>query len=257
MLKQGLDSRSLKIKMSDFKHAEEELPLVLVEAVRLRLTQGRLVVLDYYLLLVQGRDRELQELVLEQLEPQDAASVMSMASISEENWEALEYAELSQEGRFFAWAEVAIQGELQTTVTAGCDKRKQAAKHQACVLWLTAFVRGELVGPEAQVLPEEPVAVPESGADSRLLRLQGILSRPLLDGQNHVGTLTEICQFMEWEMPSFEFEQRDDGFYCRCSCIWFGDTVVGDAIAGKKKLAKSRAALDLLRQMQGRSLDIL
>jgi ribonuclease R len=75
---------------------------------------------------------------------------------------------------------------------------------------------------------------------------------PRFDGQNHVGTLTEICQFMEWEMPSFEFEQRDDGFYCRCFC----EGRVGNAIAGKKKLAKSRAALDLLRQMQARSLNI-
>ncbi|PZD70443.1 Ribonuclease R [Acaryochloris thomasi RCC1774] len=228
------------------KHAEGELPPALAEEVRSRLSQGRLVVLDYYLLLIQGRDRELQERVLSHLESktQDAASVLSMAVSQEQEWEKLEYTELSQEGSFLAWAEVYIDGDVRTTVGPGCDRRKLAAKHRACWLWLCSFVRGELAGVDARVVPEQPVveSAVEPVVEPRELKLKAILEKPLVDGQNHVGTLIEICQLMDWESPVFVYEERSEGFYCRCACAG----VVGDAIAQKKKLAKQRAASSVL-----------
>lgn len=237
------------------KHTDGELPSALVEEVRSRLEQDRLVVLDYYLLLIRGSDRELQELVLSHLKAkvQDAASVLSMATITEEDWEGLEYTELSQDGPFLAWAEVSVAGELRTTMGPGCDRKKQSAKHRACHVWLTAFVRGELVGINARVVPElpeveQPVAAGESKEDVRSQKLRAILEKPLVDGQNHVGRLIEICQLMGWELPVFEFEDRgDEGFYCQCSC---DAGVVGDAIAGKKKLSKQRAAMGVLQLMK-------
>ncbi|PZD70650.1 Ribonuclease R [Acaryochloris thomasi RCC1774] len=230
------------------KHAEGELPVALAEEVRSRLEQDRLVVLDYYLLLIQGCDLELQELVLKHLEGkvQDAASVLSMAVTQEESWEGLEYTELAQEGRFLAWAEVYVDGELRTSVEAGCDLRKQVARHRACWLWLSAFESGELVGVDARVVLELPVVVAvEPVVDLKEGKLRSLLEKPLLDGQNHVGRLIEICQAMGWELPTFEFEDRDDGFYCRCIC----GGVVGDAISGKKKLSKQRAAMGVLQKL--------
>ena len=77
-------------------------------------------------------------------------------------------------------------------------------------------------------------------------KLRAMLTKPLVDGQNHVGILIEICPLMGWDLPSFEFDERDDGFYRCC----FGDGGIRDAISGKKKLAKQRAALNLLKVMR-------
>ncbi|PZD70993.1 hypothetical protein C1752_08435 [Acaryochloris thomasi RCC1774] len=180
--------------------------------------------------------------------------MLSIAVIQEDSWDALKCTELSQDSSFFAWAEVYIDGERLTTVGPGCDRRKLAAKHRACWLWLCGFVRGELVGVEAREVPEKSVAIEGETAvvpkvDVRSQKLQVILEKPLVDGQNHVGTLLEICQLMGWPSPSFVFEERSGGFYCRCTAEYFGEVVVGDAIAQRKKLAKQRAALDILKTL--------
>ena len=81
--------------------------------------------------------------------------------------------------------------------------------------------------------------------DPREKKLRAMLEKPLVDGQNYVGILIEICQLKGWDLPNFEFEERDDGVYRQC----FDDGGIGDAISGKKKLAKQRAALNLLKVM--------
>ncbi|PZD70490.1 hypothetical protein C1752_12061 [Acaryochloris thomasi RCC1774] len=180
--------------------------------------------------------------------------MLSIAVIQEDSWDALKCTELSQDSSFFAWAEVYIDGELQTTAEAGCDLRKQVARHRAYWLWLSAFVHGELVGVDARIVPEVPVVVAEVEpmVDLKEEKLRSLLEKPPVDGQNHVGRLVEICQLMDWELPTFEFEEVEEGYRCICFMEFLGEGIEGIAISGKKKLTKQRAAMFVLEEIQGK-----
>ncbi len=224
-----------QLSVKDFskllKHADGEFPPALLQEVRSRLTKGQLQVLDSYRLLT-GKDEALRQLVLEHLGTHEAASILSMAINQQETWDSFHYHE--QHGtQFLAWAEVTIEGAIQTTVEPGSATKKQTARHQACWLWLDAFVKKKLVAPSQRLQVED--TVPQDPQ---------VLTKPQMDGHNYVGELLELCQGRKWEPPIFAFEIHEAGFTCICRLS--GQEREGVAIASQKKLAKQQAAKDML-----------
>jgi ribonuclease R len=251
---QGFADLSAKELSRLLKHAGELLPPALTKEVRSRLTQGRLQVLDYYLLLIKGNNSELQQWLLEDLQKnmQNATSIMSLATTQEDSWSELTYEEQQQGGQFLAWAEVEIDGETQTTEKPGRAARKQVARHQACWQWLEKFAQKDLVGPNRRQRPvDNTVAIIQK--EQQALRMQP-LEPPGADGSNYVGALLELCQSMGWEKPIFEFEPRAEGFSCVGRLGEPGHKQEGIGIASNKKLAKQRAAMNLLQAMGAATL---
>ncbi|MGB7414852.1 MAG: RNB domain-containing ribonuclease [Thermosynechococcaceae cyanobacterium] len=233
------------------KHAGTALPPALVEEVRSRLTQGKLQVVDYYLLLIHGDNLALQRLVLDHLEAEvhQAASVMAMA---QESWHSMDFDE-RQGDRFLTWAIVNHDGKTQTSAEPGQASKKQTARHWACWQWLRSLIQGTLVDSQHREMPivsgdYDEVQAPEP--DHHIQRLQSLLAQPLIEDQNHIGTLMSLCQVMDWPQPLFEFEEWEEGFTCTCRLEGLGKVFEADAIAPKKKLAKQRSAMQVLILLQ-------
>ncbi len=163
--KQLLDNQALNnLPEKEFsnilKHAMSEVNFTPIrDAAIARLDQGQLTVQDLYLLLVQSEDQEIQFKVLDVLknQVQDAPSIIAMAINQEGTWEDFDYVEGNQTSPFFYWAEVNIAGQLYTTTHPAEDPKKQRSRHLACLMWLEAFVNGELVAPEQREIPKPPV----------------------------------------------------------------------------------------------------
>ena len=245
------------------KYADGGLNPALKEEVCTRLNQGKLQVQDLYFLLVRGDDDALKEKILSRLENevQDAASALAIAVTQEASWEGMEYQELQQGGLFYAWVEIIVAQELRTTIAPGSATRKQSARHRACWLWLESWLKGLLVGPEERVVPKvEPVItetkpeVPhdiiEVTEEQSPTILEQKLSKPLADGQNHVGVLFEICQAIGMGTPIFEPVDLEQGYCWVCRFEWEGRILEGTGTANKKMLAKHRAAMAVLEQLK-------
>ncbi|MGR3280254.1 exoribonuclease II, partial [Acaryochloris marina NIES-2412] len=112
-----------------------------------RLESEKLTVQDLYLLMFQGSDSELQQQVTQYLAShvQDAASVITIASNQEKDWEEFNYIEADDSTPFTVWLEVKRSGESLTTVHPASHPRKQSARHQACLMWLEAYLQNNLV----------------------------------------------------------------------------------------------------------------
>ena len=242
------------------KHADGTLNTALKTEVCSRLGQDQLQVQDIYLLLVRGDDADLKQQLLTWLEAHlhHAPSVLSTAVTQEETWESMEYEELQQSGQFLIWVEVAIANHPKTTIEPGCASRKQVARHRACWLWLEQSIQGALVEPDQRVVPEVKSEVPKHITQEPQSSVPSVLAqvfdKPLVDGQNHIGKLHELCQAMGWEIPSFEFVDLEEGFRCGCHLGVDGISFTAVGTATKKKLAKQRAALDVLEQLRDREL---
>ena len=243
------------------KHTQGKLNPALTEEVHARLTQGTLQVQDLYFLLVRGEDTDLKRRLLVWLdtEVQDAASILAIAVSQEAAWEQMEYQEQPQERQFLAWVTVTVNGHQQTTQRPGQGTRKQVARHRACWLWLEGWTQETLVAPELRVIPE--VQLEESTGVKEEVRqisdvMQQLSTQPLEDGHNHVGKLLEVCQALEWTLPRFEFQHQADGFLgiCRLDCE--GQSLVGTGTAKRKKLAKHRAALEILVQLKDSTCEV-
>ncbi|MGF1602672.1 MAG: RNB domain-containing ribonuclease [Thermosynechococcaceae cyanobacterium] len=234
------------------KHASTALPPALVEEVKSRLAQGKLQVVDYYLLLIHGDSLALQQLVLDHLaaDIHQAASVMSMA---QDSWHSMDFDEQQQGDRFLAWAIVNNDGKTETSVAPGQASRKQTARHRACWRWLQSLIQGTLVNPDQR---EMPVAMgmgaeaQDQDENHQCQRMQELLVQPLIEDKNPIGLLMSICQVMSWPQPIFAFEEWNEGFTCICRLEGLGQVFEGDAIASKKKLAKQQSALQVLTQLK-------
>ncbi|QUY40388.1 RNB domain-containing ribonuclease [Acaryochloris marina] len=222
-----------------------------------RLESEKLTVQDLYLLMFQGSDSELQQQVIQHLthHVQDAASVISVASSQEKDWEEFEYIEVGDSTPFTVWLEVKQSGESLTTVHPAVHSRKQYARHQACLLWLEAYLGSSLFHPKERVQPPvpEPQLSSKSSSSSKVSLSKAIhaaLVKPLSGGQNFVGMLMDVCQRLRWENPEYEMDSSDDWFICKCELYILGERIEGSGVAKKKKLAKSLAAKEVLEQVR-------
>lgn len=223
-----------------------------------RLESEKLTVQDLYLLMFQGSDIELQQQVVQYLthHVQDAASVISVASSQEKDWEEFEYIEVVDSTPFTVWLEVKRSGESLTTVHPAVHSRKQDARHQACLLWLEVYLQNSLVDPEERIQPPLPESQPVSSASSNnsaaplSKAMHAALVKPLSGGQNFVGMLVDVCQRLRWENPEYEMDSSDDWFICKCELDVLGERLEGSGVAKKKKLAKSLAAKELLERVR-------
>lgn len=224
-----------------------------------RLESEELTVQDLYLLVFQGDDYELQQQVVQHLtnHVQEAASVISVAISQEKDWEEFEYIELGDSTPFTVWLEVKRSGESLTTIHPVVHSRKQSARHQACLLWLEAYLQKALVNPDERVQP--PVPEPQSSSNSSGSKqgaaplskaMQTAFVKPLSGGQNFVGMLVDICQALRWENPVYDLNSSDDWFICECELDVLGQRLEGSGVAKKKKLAKSIAAREVLEQVR-------
>ncbi|KAI9129514.1 ribonuclease catalytic domain-containing protein [Acaryochloris sp. CCMEE 5410] len=225
-----------------------------------RLDAEQLAVQDLYLLLFQSKELELHQQVIQYLSGHihDAASVITIASNREGNWEAFKYLEAENKPPFHVWLEVNISGDSITTIRPATHSRKQPARHHACLMWLEAYLQNSLVTPEARVQPPLPedqlsskASAPSNNSAASLSKaMQTALMKPLSGGQNFVGMLLDVCQTLRWENPEYEMGSSDDWFICKCELDVLGERLEGSGVAKKKKLAKSLAAKEVLEQVR-------
>ena len=240
------------------KHAAKEDNFEPVYAAAMqRLKQEQLSVQSLYLLLIHSGESVLQRQILAALQqrPEDATSVLAMATDQEPSWEQLSYVEAAQDKTpFQIWGEVAISGQVMTTRAPAKSQRKQSARHLACLKWLEAFVADELVSPEQRqqtAVPATDVAQPEV-AETPVTDPAGhpTLSHPLEDEQNFVGLLQELAQSLRWPLPAYQFTQAGADFVCTCTVIVQEQLFSGQGTTSQKKKARHLAAKETLVQLQ-------
>jgi ribonuclease R len=241
----------------------------LIPELKTRLASRRMQLVDLYQLLFENEDKALQQEAYENLRAnvQDAASIISMATAQQENWESFEYLDMqqSQTAPFYAWLEIKIKDSILTTVHPSEHKRKQSARHLACLSWIEAYLKDALVSPEQRVQPElkeflieavekvdqKPKEADASSSDAIAGLEHPILSKPLKDGQKFISLLMEVCQGLQWPSPEFEFQEEEGYFICECQLMAMGQRFVGEASATKKQRAKHLAARVVMEQLQG------
>lgn len=127
------------------KHAAKENDFEPIQAAALlRLQQDQLSVQSLYLLLIHSGELALQRQILAALQhrPEDATSLLVMATDQEPDWDRLGYVEEGQdEPPFWVWVEVSLAGKVVTTRAPAQSQRKQSARHLAC-FWFQASLFG-------------------------------------------------------------------------------------------------------------------
>ena len=274
LLKYGLEKQEMESLMPELKT---------------RLAARKLQLLDLYLLMFESEDETLQQEAFDCIKENvpDAAGIISMAVAQQEVWETFDYLDHQHtlSAPFQTWLEVRINDKLLTTVHPSEHQRKQPARHQACLNWLEAYFKDELVPPEQRVKPEplEPKAdqkqqqttttiaqqqqtkpkAQQRGAVSRngssaSTEALPVLKHPILlktlkDGQRFVSLLLEVAQGLRLPNPEFEFQQEDGVFICECRLNVMSQQFVGEASATKKQRAKHLAARAVLEQLRKRA----
>ena len=274
LLKYGLEKQEMASLMPELKT---------------RLAARKLQLLDLYLLMFESEDETLQQEAFDCIKENvpDAAGIISMAVAQQEVWETFDYLDYQHtlSTPFQTWLEVRINDKLLTTVHPSEHQRKQPARHQACLNWLEAYFKDELVPPEQRVKPEplEPKAdlkqqqttttiaqqlqtkpkAQQRGAVSRngssaSTEALPVLKHPILlktlkDGQLFVSLLMQVTQGLRLPNPEFEFQQEDGIFTCECRLDVMSQQFVGVASATKKQRAKHLAARAVLEQLRERA----
>ena len=229
-----------------------------------RLAQAQLSVQSLYLLLIHSGDLDLQRQILAVLRahPEDATSVLVLATEQEPEWQQLSYVETERdEPPFLFWVEVCVSGQVVTTQTPAQSQRKQSARHLACLSWLEAFIAEDLVSPAQQQLPELPKDTPsEKTEDSSsnkppdkppAISAHPTLNTPLEAEQNCVGLLQELSQSQGWPLPLYEYMEAGSDFICTCSLpIEEELCFVSRGRTSQKKKAKQATAKAMLLQLQ-------
>jgi ribonuclease R len=241
-----------------------------------RLELRKLPVMDLYLLIFETQNKSLKEKVYAHLLQNipDATGVIAIASVQQPAWESFDYVEMSQISPFVTWLEVRVNGEVQTTVHPAQHRRKQSARHLACLQWIEAYIQNALVNSQQRVQPkvesgvelktQEDSKVEQSACEieqkemmlppltAKPKPVHPILTKTLKDGQNFISLLGELCQGLQWSSPEYEFSDADDGFACECKLEALNERFVGEGIAARKQLAKHRASRAVLEQLQSR-----
>ena len=241
------------------KHAVKENNCEPIQAAVIqRLEQDQLSVQSQYLLLIHSGELALQRRILAalQLRPEDATSVLVMATAQEPDWESPDYVEADPDKPpFVIWVEVALAGQSVTTRAPAQSDRKQSARHIACLRWLEAFVADELVMPAQRQLTELPaVDVPQpavtESAEISAPADHPTLNQSLEDGQNFVGLLQELSQSLGWAMPDYQFTAAGADFTCTCTVLIQELSFRAIGTTTQKKKAKQVAAKEILIQLQ-------
>jgi ribonuclease R len=239
----------------------QELEAIALE-LKSRLRARKLQLQDIYLLLFQSCNGGFQQQAYDYLKDnvQDAASIISMATAQQTDWESFDYLDMqhSQTAPFYTWLEVKIKDCILTTVDPSEHQRKQPARHCACLLWIEAYLQKALVSPEQRVEPtpqvdEAPKPVSQTAKPSQPVQTKPMhpaLVKPLKEGQNFIGLLDSVCQTLRWEKPEYEFTESESGFECECRLSAQGDLVTGTGVAIKKQKAKNIAAGRVLEHLQ-------
>jgi ribonuclease R len=232
----------------------------IVGEIETRVSKGTLAIQDLYVLLFHSGEADLQHQVYQYLKDrvQDAASIMSIAAVQQENWEGIKYEERNEKSPFFVWLEITIAGEALTTVHPTEHQRKHPARHHACLLWIEAYLQDALVNPEQRVEPapkleevqESINSVVEAQKPAQTKARHPALVKPLKEGQNFIGLLDSLCQTLRWEKPEYDFTESESGFECECRLSAQVESVTGTGVAIKKQKAKNIAAGRVLERLQ-------
>jgi ribonuclease R len=251
-------------KLLKYAIEKQELKALMPE-LKTRLNLRKLQLVDLYLLLFESEDKALQQTAYENLKEnvQDAASIISMATAQQIDWESFDYLDMqhSQTAPFYTWLEVKIKGGILTTVHPSEHQRKQPAHHQACLLWIEAYLQNALVSPEQRIVPvpkevevQENINSPiETKKPALTKAMHPALVKQLKEGQNFIGMLDSVCQTLRWEKPEYMFTESEPGFECECRLSAHGDVVTGTGVAIKKQKAKNIAAGLVLERLQADS----
>jgi ribonuclease R len=230
-----------------------------------RLDQGNLVVLDLYLLIIANNIPHWQKLTLAHLchRLNDAPTILSMACSQELDWQGYAYHEFDSSygcPQFTCWADVTISGTPLTTRQGTTRPRKQLARQNACLAWLSAYVAGELIPADQRELPAPPqdktatglteVAGDFSGGKGAAVEPVDLDLPETDSGQPFASTLNDLCQKRGWPTPPYRFAETDEGFCCQCSLELPQGTLTGTGYAKRKQTAKHRAARAVLEQVQ-------
>lgn len=211
-----------------------------------RLHSSSLALEDLFVLLLLGDELQLQELVLGHLEEHshDAASIVSIALNQIETWQSSAYVEVSQEPPFTTWLEILIDHQIWTTAKPGISLNKTGARHQACLAWLKAKIKGTLVNPDHR---EDP-PIPQSTKPKPPAVIDKLSQYK--EGHNCLSLLMELCQGFQWPQAEFEIVEHEQGFHCECRIKVDGEVIIGHGIASSKKTAKHRAARPVVERLQ-------
>jgi ribonuclease R len=241
---------------------EKQEMAALIPELETRLDSRNLQLVDLYLLLFESEDKALQQLAYANLKEnvQDAASIISMATAQQVDWESFDYLDIqhSQTAPFYAWLEVKIKDSILTTVHPSENHRKQPARHQACLRWIDAYLLNALVSPAERIelapkveeVPEIHIPVAEAKKPAQTKAIHPVLLKQLKEGQNFIGMLDSLCQTLRWEKPEYEFTESEPGFECLCRLSAQGALVMGTGVAIKKQRSKNKAAGRVLEQLQ-------
>ena len=241
------------------KHAVKENNFEPIQAAAMmHLEQDNLSIQSLYLLLIHSGETTLQHRILATLQqrPEDATSVLVMATEQEPSWEQFGYVEADQdEPPFSIWVEVALSGQVVTMRSPAQSQRKQTARHLACLDWLKAFVADKLVSPAQRQRPERSAvaASPSTAtepAPSEEAAAHPTLNKPLEDGQNFVGLLQELSQSLGWALPAYQFVEAGSDFTCTCTVLVQELSFSAKGTTAQKKKAKHLAAREMLIQLQ-------
>jgi ribonuclease R len=239
----------------------QELEAIALE-LQFRLKARKLQLQDIYLLLFQSGNEGFQHQAYDYLKDnvQDAASIISMATAQQTDWESFDYLDIqhSQTAPFFTWLAVKIKDRILTTVDPSEHQRKQPARHHACLLWIEAYLQKALVSPEQRVEPEPKIEQVQESIQPEIETLKPAQSKTmhpalvkqLKEGQNFIGMLDSVCQTLRWEKPEYEFTESESGFECECRLSAQGELLTGTGDAIKKQKAKNIAAGRVLERLQ-------
>jgi ribonuclease R len=248
-------------KLLKYAIEKQEMKALMPE-LKTRLDTKKLQLVDLYFLLFASEDKALQQKAYEHLKEnvQDAASIISMATAQQEDWESFEYVDIqhSQTAPFYTWLAVKIKDRILTTVYPTEHQRKQPARHQACLRWIEAYLQDALVSPAERIDPAPKVEeaqeinelVAETKKPAQTKEKPSALVKQLKEGQNFIGMLDSLCQTLRWEKPEYEFTESESGFECECRLSAQGYPVTAIGVAIKKQRAKNIAAGRVLERLQ-------
>lgn len=245
------------------KHAAKEHTFEpITAAALLRLEQAQLSIQSMYLLLVHSQNPALQHKILAALKqhPENATSVLAIATEQETQWQQLSYIEVEQDAPPFQfWVEVSVSEQIMTTRAPAQSVRKQSARHLACLSWLEALISEELVPPEQRQLPEPPepsppppfqTEAPEPAPPPSPATHPTLKDNALEAGQNFVGLLQELSQSLGWVLPAYDYTEAGADFICDCSLQIDSQSFSGKGKTAQKKKSKQIAAKTMLMQLQ-------
>lgn len=219
-----------------------------------RLEQDRLSIKDFYLLLIESNDFDVQNLVLDYLDVhvKHAPSIIAMGLTQGLQWQEFQYLEDECRPDFRAKLQVKIGNQAFVTSKFAQATKKQLARNMASLIWLKDYVNAALVSSELQVnqndSKSQDIALESSQFSSSPKKLK-VLGRYLSDSGNMVGLLIQFCQVERLSMPDYEIVQSGDCFTCRCQLMAWGKAFTSQALAKKKQHSRRLAARAMLEQL--------